>query len=294
MALAVISGIASALFFPALAGLVPEIVPSDRLQSANGMLRLGANTARIGGPIVGGLIVTAASPVWGLAANAASFAISAMLVAGLSTRKLTPGPSLLADLRGGWQEFASRSWLWSVVLAGAVMNLAFNAGLVVLGPVIARAEYGGARAWSIVLTALAIGMVTGTLLAMRIRARRPLVVVALAFVPLSLPFALLAAHAKLPVVVVAAIIAGISLDVISVLWDTTIQRRVPMDAIGRVTSYDMVGSFALAPLGLILAGPAAVTIGVSASLVGCAVLIAGAGLAALLVPAVRYLHQPAG
>jgi hypothetical protein len=51
----------------------------------------------------------------------------------------------------------------------------------------------------------------------------------------------------------------------------------------------MVGSFALAPLGLLAAGPVATAVGAGPALAVCAALIAASGLAALAVPSVRRL-----
>ena len=218
-----------------------------------------------------------------------------MLIAGLRTPapvRNRGGSGLLADLRDGWSEFASRQWLWTLVAAGAVMNLAMNAGLVVLGPAIARSGSAGPGGWSIVLTALAAGMVTGTLVAVRIRVGRPLAVAAAMFVPMALPFALLGAGVPFVYAAIAAFVAGVSLDILAVLWDTVVQRVIPVEAIGRVTSYDMVGSFALAPLGLLAAGPVATEVGTTPAMLACAFLIAASGLAALAVPAVRRLAWP--
>jgi hypothetical protein len=131
--------------------------------------------------------------------------------------------------------------------------------------------------------------------AIRIPARRPVATAAAAIIPMAAPFALLAIRAALPAVVAAAVVAGVCLDIVSVLWDAALQRHIPVSAIGRVTSYDLVGSFALAALGLLLAGPAAAAIGVAPALAGCALLIAGSGGAALTVASVRQLRtSPSG
>jgi hypothetical protein len=108
---------------------------------------------------------------------------------------------------------------------------------------------------------------------------------------MAAPFALLAIRAPLASVVAAAVVAGVCLDIVSVLWDSVLQRHIPASAIGRVTSYDLVGSFALAPLGLLVAGPTAATVGVGPALAGCALLIACSGGAALAVPSVRRLRE---
>ena len=55
--LQVVRGTASAFFFPAAIGIVPETVSAARLQQANALLGLSANSTRIAGAAVGGLLV---------------------------------------------------------------------------------------------------------------------------------------------------------------------------------------------------------------------------------------------
>lgn len=87
--------------------------------------------------------------------------------------------------------------------------------------------------------------------------------------------------------------AGIASDVFGVLWATTIQREIPQEVLSRVSSYDWFGSLALAPLGLLAAGPVAASVGTDKALAGCAALVVLATTAALLSPRVRTLRAAA-
>jgi hypothetical protein len=118
--------------------------------------------------------------------------------------------------------------------------------------------------------------------------------VALAFGVLALP---VATGATLSVVVaaesiamVAGLIGGIALDVLSVMWDTTMQREIPEESLSRVSSYDALGSLMFGPIGLLLAGPAVVPVGVDAALLISAAITALASVAALCSPGVRRLE----
>ncbi|MEU0437781.1 MFS transporter [Streptomyces sp. NPDC006290] len=163
----------------------------------------------------------------------------------------------MADLREGWQEFASRQWLWVVVAQNAVVVAALNANVGVLGPLMAEEQLGGARAWSVIVAAQAVGMIAGAGLAARVRVRRPLLVALLCMFPAAVPIALLSAQAPVWVIAAAMFGSGIASDVFGVLWATTIQREIPERVLSRVSSYDWFGSLALAPLGLLIAGPVA-------------------------------------
>ncbi|MGW2957525.1 MFS transporter [Streptomyces sp. NPDC001220] len=292
-ALAVTAGVASALFGPAMDGVIPRLVPSEVLQRANGLLRVGTNTSLLLGLALSGVTVAWVGAGWALALNSLSFVVSAALTVPLRLSRRPRKAALgWADLREGWQEFASRQWLWVVVVQFSVVVAAMNANAGVLGPLAASAHFGGARAWSLVVAAQALGAVAGAGIAGRTRVGRPILAAVLFTLPVALPPVLLGVGAPLWVVAVGAFAAGVSLDFFGVLWSTTIQREVPEEALSRVSSYDWFGSLTLAPLGLALAGPAADAFGTDRMLEVCAVLIVAATLAALLSPAVRSLRAP--
>ncbi|MFJ9537828.1 MFS transporter [Streptomyces sp. NPDC101225] len=288
--LAALAGSATALFAPAMDGLLPLIVPADRLQRANGLLRMGSNSALLLGLTLSGVTVAFVGAGWALAINAASFVVSAALTSRLGVaaapRRKASG---WADLREGWHEFSSRQWLWVVVVQYAVVVAALNANVGVLGPLMAEQHLGGARAWAVIVAARALGTIAGAGLAARVRVRRPMLVAVSCTFPAAVPIALLCVRAPVWLVAAAMFGAGIASDVFGVLWATTIQRHIPEHALSRVSSYDWFGSLAFAPLGLLVAGPLAQAVGTGRALAGCAALIVLATAAALLSPQVRRL-----
>lgn len=292
--LAVAAGAATALFSPAMDGVVPLVVPAGHLQRANGLLRVGTNIALLLGLALSGAAVAWLGAGWALALNAFSFVVSAVLTwllrIGERPRKKTSG---WTDLREGWREFSSRQWLWAVVGQYTVVVAALNAFVGVLGPLAAERDLGGARAWSLVVAAQALGALVGADLAARVRVGRLILVAVLATLPMAVPMALLGAGAPVALIAVAMFGSGISSDVFAVLWSTTVQREVPEEVLSRVASYDWFGSLAFAPLGLLVAGPAAGLWGIRRTLLACAALIVVATSAALLAPQVRTLRAPA-
>lgn len=290
---AVLAGCATALFSPAMDGVIPLVVPRDHLQRANGLLRMSTNSSMVLGVALSGVTVAFLGAGWALALNAGSFLLSAVLVGALRV----PGrPARTAtgwtDLREGWREFTSHQWLWAVVSQFTVVVAALNATVGVLGPLVAEEELGGARAWSVIVGAQALGTIAGAGIAARVRVRRPILVAVLSVFPLAVPIGLLAVPAPLWSIVVAMFAAGVAIDVFGVLWATTIQREIPEEKLSRVSSYDWFGSLAFAPLGLLVAGPAAAAVGTSSALAVCAGLIVLATATPLLSPQVRHLRAP--
>ncbi|MEW9530894.1 MFS transporter [Microbispora sp. NPDC049125] len=289
-------GVASAVLFPALTGIIPDVVPADRLQTANALLGLGANVARFAGFILSGAAVVLLGGGWALAMSGAMFAVASALIASL---RLTPAEraaagthSMLADLRAGWREFISRQWLWVVVAQFSVLILAMQAAHGVLGPLVAKEHLGGAPAWSAVLAGEAVGMIIGVAVTLRLRPRRPILVATLLTVPSALPYLLLGIGAPLWTVVGGAVVTGVCFDIFGVLWQTTMQREIPPESLSRVSSYDALGSLMFGPIGLLLAGPAAIAFGPRPALICCAAIVVTVSLAALLSPGVRRLRAP--
>src|SRR6478672_6513603 len=287
---AALSGLASALLMPALSGVLPEFVAAERLQAANAVLRVGQNVAMVLGLALSGVVAAVFGPGWALAANAVSFLLSAVLIAGMKLPSRAPlGGSALSDLRHGWREFSSRQWLWVVVVQGAFVLAAMMATVGVLGPLQAREQLGGARGWAVLVAAQAAGSILGAVVATRVRARRPILATVLVTLVSALPMASLGLGAPLWVSAGAMFLCGVAADVCAVLWVSTIQREVPMEAMSRVSAYDLFGSLAFAPLGLLVAGPLATAIEAAHALQLCAGIVVVATLVALCSPSVRRL-----
>jgi MFS family permease len=291
-----VAGSASALLLPTLTGVMPDVVDRSHLRAANGLLRLGGNAATIGGIAVAGAAVALLGPGVALAVDAATYFIAAVLLAGLRVGPPAPRTRrrVWADLREGFREFAGRQWLWVVVASAAFLNAGTAATFTVLGPVLAAQRLGGAIGWSVILAGYIAGMLLSVLAVLRIQPARPLRTAALVTPLLATPLAAMATGAPVVVASAAAFCAGAAFNVFSVLWETTLQQRVPAAVLARVTSCNYLVALSLKPVGIYLAGRAAAGVGAdSATLAAGAVLLA-AGLAPLASPQVRQLTDHNG
>ncbi len=293
VALTVARGIASSFFFPASQGLVPQTVSRGRLQQANALLRLSLNFTNIGGAAIGGLLVAGVGSGWAIAFDGATYGASALILARMriAAADRAAGRNFLHELREGWSEFRSRTWLWAIVVQAGVGNMVWMGGLLVLGPVIAKEELGGAAAWGAILACQSVGLVLGGLLALRLRPQRQLLAGTLGLLLLSPVLALLALGSPAALVAGAAVLAGAGVELFSIFWDTSLQQHVPLDVLSRVSSYDALGSFVAIPIGLSIAGPLADGIGVSETLWIAVAVQALSVVAVLGVRDVRELRR---
>lgn len=118
-----------------------------------------------------------------------------------------------------------------------------------------------------------------------------MLIATLAIFPMVPPVLLLAPPAPAVAVAAAAFVAGLSIELFGVFWDTVMQEQIPPDALSRVYSYDMLGSIVFIPVGAALAGPAADQIGLTETLLGASAIVVVATAAVLLVSDVRTLRR---
>jgi MFS family permease len=293
-ALAAARGIGVGFYFPASAGLLPQTVPAEQRAQANAMNRIGRNGAYIGGAALGGVVAGLAGPGWGVAVDAASFAVAGGLRAGMRFPALARAPragGMLHELREGWRDFVSRRWLWVIVVEFAFVVAVSMAATSVLGPVVARTHLGGARSWGVILAGYAVGAVLGGAVMLKFRPQRMLLAASLSVPVFSVFLLALAVPLAVPWIVAVALVAGGCLEVFAVCWATTMQQEIPAGMLSRLSAYDAVGSNALAPVGTAVAGPAAGVFGAPAVLAAGAVLIVALTAGVLLVPEVRRLRR---
>ncbi|MFN2471453.1 MAG: MFS transporter [Gaiellaceae bacterium] len=293
VALQLVRGTANAFFFPAASGLVPHVVSPGRLQQANALLRLSHSSTTIVGAGLAGLVVAAVGTGAALAFDAATFLVSAALVGRIRVhaRIAAASRSFLRELREGWDEFASRTWLWTIVVQFMFINAFAHGTFLVLGPVVAQRELGGASAWGAILAAEAAGMVLGGLLVLRTKPDRILLVASVGILLTAPVCVLIALPASLLLLAGAAVLAGLGAEVFGVLWDTAMQQQIPHDRLSRVYSYDALGSFVCIPIGLSIAGPIADVLSVRAALLLAAAVVVVATAAVLLVGEGRTLRR---
>jgi len=298
-------GIAEAFFGPAYTGLVPEVVSPARLQQANALQGLVSSGAITLGAFLAGMLVAAIGAGWAIGIDGLSYLVSAWFLLrlrpaaflGRPPRRPAPagigpalageeaaidaapapgGRSFFRDLAAGWREFTRHTWIWVMVVGAAAFLFAIDGPIQVLGPIVARDVYDGARTWGLTSAAMGIGQMAGGLLSLRWRPRRPMLVIAAGMSVTALPVAFLALEAPVWTLYVSLAAVGVEWGLYDPFWLTCMQREVAPKMISRVSAYDYLGVLAFYPAGLALAGPLADTFGMSKVLwvsAGVAILV---------------------
>jgi MFS family permease len=197
---------------------------------------------------------------------------------------------MIRELREGWAEFRSHTWLWVIVAQFSVVMMAWYGGFQVLGPVVAREHLGGAASWGAIAAAESFGFIAGGLISLRFTPRRPMLFVVLAGLSMTLSPLALALVLPLGAIIVVAFGLGIMTEIMMVVWTVAMTRAIPPDMLARVSSYDALGSMMAMPVGALVAGPVAAAIGVPGTQYGAAALTAAVSLLCLLPRDIRVIR----
>jgi MFS family permease len=293
IALECLTGTGMAVFYPASSALLPRLVPPEHLQEASALSRLAMNGAQMGGAVLAGFVVAAVGPGWAMSICGVGMlgTLPLMLALRVTSQDRTRQAGMLHELREGWSEFRSHTWLWVIVAQYSIVLMAWYGGFSVLGPVVARAHLGGAAAWGTITGAESLGLICGGLISLRFSPRRPMLFVALMGGSIAISPLALAMLWPVPAICASSFLLGIAMEIMMVQWTVALARNVPPDMLARVSSYDAFGSVMAMPIGALVAGPVAALVhSVSVTQYGAAGLIVLASALALIPRDIRRLR----
>lgn len=229
----------AALFNPARSATIPALVPREHLGAANAINSLSGQVAFFLGPALGGLIIA----LWGVDAvftiNAATFLLSAFLL--WRMRLVEPAPkgvargAVLRDLREGWAVVARERVvraIFSAIFLGAAVAIGLNVLLVAL---LAGPLHRPAADLGTLMTMVGLGTLGGTALALWLMGRlRVVPLVSLLALGLALDMVAIGLAGSFAVVAIALVVNGALTMANELIAETTLQRLVPADRLGRV------------------------------------------------------------
>ena len=287
VALSAVAGFATGFFRPASYAGLPNLVSETDLAEANSLLRSAEYLTMMIGTLLGGALTSVWGPPVAYGLNAATFLVSAVLIARIPARLLQ---AARAASRGHWRDvgqgfalvFRSRPLLavfvsWSLIaLASGMVNVAE----VVLAKVSLSA---GSLGFGLMWAASGVGLAIGGLYAASWLRYRGLALVYAGAIGLMAVGNLAAAASPSVWVAILCMAIGGSGNGAAVVYNSLlVQRGVPDELRGRVFTVIMSTNFALLAAGMIAAGPLT-------DVVGARWVFAAAGVTAVLAAAVGYL-----
>lgn len=253
---AVFLGAAEAFLSPAFNAIIAELVPPEILRAGNAARLLSRSAARIAGPTVGGLVVAFISPAAAFAIDALTFAFSfgTLLFARPDRRSIAPASSIVAEIREGFGYVFRYRWLWTTTAYFMLVNVAYAGQSGVMTPLLVRDTLGGdARVFGFVNSAYGVGTIVAGIVVAQLAMRRPGRVMFAFELLAALSVLAVGLSPTLPVLLGAMALMGVSLASSTVIWQSLLQRRVPAQVLGRVSSIDLLGNSVINPLAPLIA-----------------------------------------
>ena len=278
--LAAMFGAADGFFQPAFGGIVPLVVETPMLASANSWIGIARQGSAVVGPALAAALYATVGPtlVWGI--DAASFVVSAVALGAARPRLIDPPPQLglRRELAAGFRYVISVPWIWTGISAATVILMVAMSPFTVLLPRVVQTHYDrGVGAYGLLFSAMAGGMVAGSLAWARWHPRRHRVAVCFASFGINdIGIVVLALSSWYPAAVVSVAWRGFWIGIGIAAWLTLINELVPEHLLSRVLSFDYFGSLGLTPVGFVLAG------GLAAVVAPTTVLAVGGALGAML------------
>ncbi len=258
-ALSAFFGATFSFYTPALSAIMPELIPADVLVPGNVLRGLSRQTSQVVGPLLGGVVVATAGPPWAFAIDAATFAVSffVFLFASQPEREPAPRKPLLAEIKEGFAYTFSVTWIWVSIVGFAATNGFFFAGFTVALPILVlMVLHGTAATYGIIGATAGVGEVVGALIVGNLHFRKLVVGTYIFSAALGLAFAIFGLAPLLPVVMLGGFTFNLCLVASNTHWESALQKLVPRNLMGRVTSVDYFGSYLVGPIAPVIAAAA--------------------------------------
>ena len=291
----------SVFFRPARVAILPQIVPEEDLLSANSALWVGETIADvIGYPLAGVFVFLLGSAVplafW---VDSATYLASAALVATIVVQARTKPQDdggrregFVAELAAGWHFLRRETVLLANTLQGAVGQ--FSIGIsIALTPSFVKATFdqsgfGWQAAYGFLETGIGLGNLVGGfaigLIGARFAKGRMVIV---GYTAWGLLIFLFAMTGNLGLAIGLTFGQGVANMIFIIPSQTLFQERTPPDLMGRVVGFRFAVVFGSMTIAMALGSVLAEVFGPGPVIAVFGLVTAAAGLAGMLVPAVR-------
>jgi len=295
LAVVVIMGASDAFGRPAVAAIIPSILPDHLLPSGNVVRGIAMKGGEIAGPGIAGLIIVTFGTHATYLTTCFFFLVGALLLFRINEnpREINSSPksSFLTEVREGLRVVWYYKWITAMIIM-ATFQLMMVVGVeMVLLPVITKRDFGTAAVYAAAAALFSLGGVISAIISIKSKTKRPGTVSVVVwglfiFAPLVLAF-----PSSKELIFLAYFLAGFSVGPWEAFWNTQVQREVPAEYQARVFSIDYMGTVGLLPLGMALAGPMADLFGERPLLIGVAIFHLLICAVVLFVPGVKQMKS---
>jgi predicted MFS family arabinose efflux permease len=292
-------GAFTTVFNPAEQAIVPALVEVPLVADANGLVRSSRSAAQFVGTAIGGALIVTLGAVAGVAANALTFAVSALLLFGMtvpaqSVLRRTARASYLTDVREGFRWLGRATGFLQLTISATFFNFCMGVVGTFIVVFVANLLHGSALVFALLLAVEVAGTGLGSLLVSRTRgvrfAGRSWTIGAGA--ASGVAGVVLALFPSTPVAAGCLFLIGLFSGYAGTAWLTAAQLLVPSEMQGRYFGIDALGSIAIIPAAQIGGAFLIDAYGIQSTYLWVAVIWVVTGVAFLFPRALAELGYP--
>lgn len=289
--IAAVATVAGSPYLPCAAGVTPVLVPDADLPGANAARSAVTSLGLILGPAIGGVLLLLGAPWLAFAVNAATFGLSALAVLAIPANPaFRPARSqqeqpqerpngLLREVADGARILRTHVHVLQLVGADIMCSLVYGMMTILLLGV-AQQDGLGMHGYGYLFAGIGVGALAGALLASRaVRCPHPRAVLLLALAAVGLPTMALALVHSGPAAIVLVAIVGTGSILVEIVTDTTVQRTLPSEVIGRAYGITLPAAISGIVLGTLIAPILSSALGGPRALLACGAAATAYGVA---------------
>ena len=285
----------------ARSALVPELAEMAQMpiERATSLIHIIERGARLIGAPLGGLLIALIGTENVLWLDAASFFISAGIIAvtikvhqPVTHEEKVQSGGYFAELREGLRFIYNDKLMLAIVIMVMLTNFLDAIFGGVVQPVFVKQVYGQALDLGLLIAANGGGAVIGALIFSAIGPRLPRhTVFVLGFVLTGLKFFLFAIYPPLWIALVFVVISSLGAGPLNPIIGAVEYERVPKNMRGRVGGAVGAGAWSAIPLGMLIGGVLTEQLGVRPMLIGLGIIYFVTTLSMAFIPAMKEMNR---
>jgi MFS family permease len=250
-------GAFTTVFNPAEQAIIPALVEAPSVANANGLVRSSRSALQFLGFSAAGVMIVTIGATSGVIVNAATFALSALLLtgmrlpsAGAGSRRAPGATGYFSEIAGGFRWLLGARGFFQLTISAMFFNFCANLVGTFLVIFVTVVLHGSALVYALLLAVDVAGLGIGSLLVGPLRAERWagrawVVPYGIMAGGVTLAFALVP---TVPIALAGVFLVGLFGGFAGTAWLTAAQLLVPSDMQGRYYGIDNLGSIAIIPV----------------------------------------------
>lgn len=274
-------GLFQGFHIPTVAAIVPTMVPKDKLSRMNGVNFFFTSFIHFLGPIIAAMLMVVIPLKFVLWIDPITFIIALIPLLFIKIPKLEKiitsekKNSFLKDFQIGFRTLKLIPIVLFMLIVAMFVNFLIRPFSIFLPYFIKYNHAGDASNLAFVLAFTNGGMILGALIAsLKKDWKHNITIYFCGELTLMLTYGVIALspHGNFLLMSIVASIFGLAIPIINTIYLTMIQKKVPIDKMGRISSIDWAVSSAISPIGTLIAWPLSEIFGVPNLFLICSII----------------------